>query len=59
MIALQIGRATLYEHLNSGEIASYREGKGRKILWSSIDAFIERRLQAEAELRKKRMEKAD
>ena len=51
MIALGIGRAKLYEKINSGELESYVDGGSRKILWDSIHAFIQRRLAAEAERR--------
>jgi predicted DNA-binding transcriptional regulator AlpA len=48
MTALGIGRAKLYEKINSGELESYVDGGSRKILWNSIHAFIKRRLEAEA-----------
>lgn len=48
MIALGIGRAKLYELINSEELESYVEGTARKILWNSIHALIKRRLAAEA-----------
>ncbi|NOJ43017.1 helix-turn-helix domain-containing protein [Bradyrhizobium australiense] len=51
MSALQIGRGKIYELLNSGELESYREGSSRKILWRSIEAYVERRLKEEAERR--------
>jgi excisionase family DNA binding protein len=51
MAALHIGRAKIYQLLNSGELASYREGGSRKILWRSIEAYVERRLKQEAERR--------
>jgi excisionase family DNA binding protein len=51
MIALKIGRAKIYQLLNSGELESYREGGSRKILWRSIEAYVERRLKQEAERR--------
>lgn len=47
MSALQIGRGKIYELLNKGELESYREGSSRKILWRSIDAYVERRLEQE------------
>lgn len=51
MKALKIGRATLYELIKSGELDSYRQGRSRKILWRSVDTYIERRLQDEAQRR--------
>lgn len=51
MIALKIGRAKIYELLNSGELESYREGGSRKILWRSIEAYVVRRLAEEAKRR--------
>jgi hypothetical protein len=48
MAALKIGRAKTYELINSGELESYLEGVARKILWSSIHTYIQRRLAAEA-----------
>ncbi|WP_234685688.1 helix-turn-helix domain-containing protein [Bradyrhizobium monzae] len=51
MFALKIGRAKLYELLNSSALESYREGASRKITWSSIDAYVERRLTEESKRR--------
>ncbi|MCC8965142.1 MULTISPECIES: helix-turn-helix domain-containing protein [Bradyrhizobium] len=51
MAALKIGRAKTYELINSGQIQSYVEGSSRKIIWSSIHDYIERRL-AEEETRR-------
>lgn len=48
---LKIGRAKLYELINAGELESYREGCLRKILWRSVETYIERRLQDEARRR--------
>jgi excisionase family DNA binding protein len=48
MTALGIGRAKLYEMINTGELESYVDGKSRKILWDSIHSYIKRRLVAEA-----------
>jgi hypothetical protein len=45
---LNNGRAKFYELLNTGELESYLEGSARKVLWSSIYAYVERRLVAEA-----------
>jgi hypothetical protein len=43
-----IARAKLYELINGGELTSYHEGKSHKILWESINAYVKRRLVAEA-----------
>jgi excisionase family DNA binding protein len=51
MTTLKIGREKLYQLLNAGELESYREGGSRKILWRSIEAYVERRLKQEAERR--------
>jgi excisionase family DNA binding protein len=51
MAALKIGREKIYQLLNSEELESYREGGSRRILWRSIDAYVERRLKQEAERR--------
>jgi hypothetical protein len=51
MAALKIGRAKTYELINSGQLQSYVEGASRKILWSSIHDYIERRLAEEAKRR--------
>jgi excisionase family DNA binding protein len=51
MSALQIGREKIYQLLKSGELESYREGSSRKILWRSIDEYVQRRLAAEAKRR--------
>jgi len=51
MSALGIGREKIYQLLNSGELESYRGGSSRKILWRSIEAYVERRLKQEAERR--------
>ncbi|MET4384543.1 excisionase family DNA binding protein [Bradyrhizobium sp. F1.4.3] len=49
--ALKIGRATLYQLIKGGELASYRQGRSRKILWRSVETYIQRRLQEEARRR--------
>jgi excisionase family DNA binding protein len=49
MATLKIGREKIYQLLNAGELESYREGGSRKILWRSIEAYVERRLKQEAE----------
>lgn len=51
MATLKIGRAKLYELLNSRELESYLEGSSRKITWRSVDAYVERRLTEEAKRR--------
>jgi hypothetical protein len=48
MAALKNGRAKTYELINSGELESYLDGSSRKVLWSSIHAYIRRRLADEA-----------
>jgi excisionase family DNA binding protein len=46
---LDCGEARVYQLLKSGELKSFKDGKSRKILRASIDAYIERRLkEAEA-----------
>jgi len=51
MFALKVGRAKLYELLRSKALDSYREGASRKITWSSIEAYVQRRLAEEAKRR--------
>jgi Helix-turn-helix domain len=53
MQKLRIGRAKLYELLNSDppELDSYTDGRSRRITLVSIDAYIMRRLAAEAQRR--------
>ena len=51
MAALKIGRAKTYELINSGQLQSYVEGTSRKITWSSIHDYVERRLAEEAKRR--------
>ena len=51
MATLKIGRQKIYQLLNSGELQSYREGTSRKILWRSIDEYVQRRLADEAKRR--------
>jgi len=48
MDRLQISRTTLYALLDRGELESYTEGKSRRITLQSIDAYVKRRLTAEA-----------
>jgi hypothetical protein len=38
------GQKQIYELLNAGELESFREGRARKIVTASIDAYIQRRL---------------
>jgi excisionase family DNA binding protein len=46
MEVLEISRATAYRLLSSGEIQSFRLGRGRRIPISAIEAFIEKRVAA-------------
>jgi hypothetical protein len=46
MRLLDCSRAKLYELLAAGELESFLEGRSRKILISSISAYIARRLAA-------------
>jgi excisionase family DNA binding protein len=48
MKALLVSRATLYSLLNDGELESYTEGRSRRITVESINAYVKRRLAAEA-----------
>lgn len=48
MMAIGVSRRKLYELINSGELASYTEGKARRITVKSIAEYVERRLAAEA-----------
>jgi excisionase family DNA binding protein len=43
---LSCGNTRLYELLNSREIASFRDGRSRKIVVSSIKDYIDRHLAA-------------
>jgi hypothetical protein len=45
--ALSIGSTRGYELLGSGELVCYHEGKARRILVSSIRAYLARRLAEE------------
>ncbi|OSJ19760.1 DNA-binding protein [Bradyrhizobium canariense] len=51
MATLKIGREKIYQLLNSGELESYRDGGSRKVLWRSIEGYVERRLGEEAKRR--------
>lgn len=54
MKALLVSRATLYELINAGELESYTEGRSRRITISSIESYVKRRLDAEADRRRHR-----
>lgn len=41
---LQVGKTTLFSLIKSGEIQSVRIGRARRIVASSLDAFIDQRL---------------
>jgi excisionase family DNA binding protein len=40
----RLGKDRLYELLNSGEIESYLDGRSRKIVLASVDAYIDRQI---------------
>jgi excisionase family DNA binding protein len=44
--ALDCSRDHVYDLLNSGVIASYLDGRSRKIVVASIDAYVARRVEA-------------
>jgi excisionase family DNA binding protein len=44
--ALNCGRDHLYDLLNSHEIESYLDGRSRKIVVASLDAYVARRIEA-------------
>ncbi|MCJ9704427.1 helix-turn-helix domain-containing protein [Bradyrhizobium sp. SHOUNA76] len=48
MKTLLVSRETLYKLINAGELESYTEGRARRITVASIDAYVKRRLAAEA-----------
>jgi excisionase family DNA binding protein len=52
--ALDCGRDRLYELLNTGEIESYLDGRSRKILVTSLDAYVARRLSASKDFERAR-----
>jgi excisionase family DNA binding protein len=39
-----VGKDRFYELLNSGEIESYLDGRARKVLLASVDAYIDRQI---------------
>ncbi len=41
------GPTRLYELINSGEIESYRDGKSRKVVVASLEAYVARQIAAE------------
>jgi hypothetical protein len=51
MVDLKIGRARLYELINSGEIESFVSGRSRKILEESKHAYVQRKIEAERQRR--------
>jgi hypothetical protein len=59
MADLKVGRAKLYELINSGELESFTEGRSRKILEESKQAYVQRRLEAERLRRARRAKGAD
>ena len=48
MKAILVSRSTLYELIKAGELESYTEGRSRRITVESINAYVKRRLAAEA-----------
>jgi excisionase family DNA binding protein len=40
----RVGKDRLYELLNSGEIESYLDGRSRKVVLASVDAYIDRQI---------------
>jgi excisionase family DNA binding protein len=48
MSRLMISRETLYRLIKAGELQSYTEGRSRRIMIASINAYVERRLATEA-----------
>jgi excisionase family DNA binding protein len=51
MRALMVSRETLYRLINDGQLESYTEGRARRITVESINAYVRRRLAAEASRR--------
>jgi excisionase family DNA binding protein len=52
--ALDCGRDRLYQLLTVGEIESYLDGRSRKIVVASIDAYIARRVKASGQFERAR-----
>jgi hypothetical protein len=46
--ALDVGLTRVYELINSGQLQSYHDGKSRKIVVASLEAYIARQIEAEA-----------
>ena len=44
--ALDGNRDKVYELIHNNEIDSFLDGRRRKILWASVDAYVARRLKA-------------
>jgi len=51
---LSCGNTHLYELLSTGEIASFRDGRSRKIVMASLKNFIERRLEVVVDQQKRK-----
>jgi excisionase family DNA binding protein len=51
MKRLQISRSTLYAVLNVGDLESYTQGRSRRITVRSINSYVEKRLEEEAQRR--------
>lgn len=47
--SLSIGRTAVYQLLNSGQLESVHIGRARRVVHSSIEAYIEKLLQNKAE----------
>ena len=47
--SLSIGRTAVYQLLNSGQLVSVHIGRARRVVHSSIEAYIEKLLQNKAE----------
>jgi excisionase family DNA binding protein len=46
-IALDVGLTRIYQLTNSGELQSYHDGKSRKIVVASLEAYIARQIECE------------
>jgi excisionase family DNA binding protein len=57
--ALNCSRDRLYKLLNSGQIESYLDGRSRKILVASIDAYVARRLDTSKQFERARFPARD